>query len=477
MNDLIRQFGRLRLLALLLTFLPLAAMPLAGVVWLWQSGYLLYWLLLLVVCGALALGLQWWLARRDRHELMTTRTQPEENWSPTAGAAWAKIEALAQAVNPADYSLRDGTALWQLARDSLDQVARHFHPHKQQPLLELTVPHTLLIIERASRELREEIVHTLPFSHRLTLGNLLRARKFQQTAARYHKAYRLGRALISPASAVYKEFSRAVSGHIMDYGSERLQRWLLQEYVRKVGFYAIELYSGNLLLSGALTSSPEEPLRVLVLGPARSGKSSLIQAVSGGTAEPSPAESTTYLNAQRLYAEEWGTWVLWDTPAWSQFPRSPAKEAVRHADIIIWVSHAADRNNEEEVEQLTRIRRWLEKRAGQPEPPLLVAITHSEQIQAHSLQTRIAEQLRLPPAHVLTLSLKDPLAPAIREQLHNAFGTHHPQAVRSQYWRLLRRQRRTENRELAGRQLRNGASRAWHAARGLFKRGKHSDPP
>lgn len=472
MKDLIRQFGRLRLLALLLTFLPLAAIPLAGVVWLWQTGHLAHWLLLLAACGGLAMLLQWILAQRDKRRSFESHTQPDAHWSPTAEGAWEEVESLAQSAHPGDYSLSDGTALWELAREALGRVASHFHPLKKQPLLELTVPYTLLIIERASRELREEIVHTLPFSHRLTLGNLVQARRLQQTAARYHNAYRVGRALISPASALYKEFSRAVGGHILDYGSERIQRWLLQEYVRKVGFYAIELYSGNLLLSGELATGSDEPLRVLVLGPARSGKSSLIQALSGGTAEPCPEKSTPYLNAQRLHSLEWGELLLWDTPAWKSLPRANARDAVRNADIILWVSHAENRDREYESEQLGRIRRWLQKRAGQPQPPLLIALTHSESEDATRLQWDTAEQLQLPPAHIITLSLVDPLAPAAYQQLHAAFATHHPQAVRSHYWRRLRRQRRAEDRELAGRQLRNSASNAWRAARSLFKRNR-----
>ncbi len=90
MKDLIRQFGRLRLLALALTYLPLAAIPLAGVVWLWQTGHIFHWLLLLVLCGGLALLLQWWLVYNDRRRILEARTRPDGNWSATAEGAWAR---------------------------------------------------------------------------------------------------------------------------------------------------------------------------------------------------------------------------------------------------------------------------------------------------------------------------------------------------------------------------------------------------
>lgn len=473
MKDLIRQFGRLRLLALVLTFLPLAAIPLAGVVWLWQTGYLGHWLLLLALCGGLALLLHWVLVYTDKRRALDSRTQPDDNWSDTAEGAWRQVEALAGTADPADYSLSEGSALWLLAQQTLERVAGHFHPDKERPLLEMTLPHTLLIIERASGELRKDIVHTLPFSHRLTLGHLVRARRLQETALRYHQAYRLGRAFVSPASALYKEFSRAVGGQILDYGSERLQRWLLQEYVRKVGFYAIELYSGNLLLSGELTTASGQPLHLLVLGPARSGKSSLIEALAGGNLEADPEASDQWVSVRRLSSPDWGELALWDTPAWDKLPRRRARQAVADADLIIWVSHAEDMDLDYEAGQIARLNRWLGRRAGQPEPPLLVALTHSDRVEASQLRADTAARFSLAPERILTLSLADPLAPSAREPLEAALAAHHPQAVRSHYWRYLHQQRRIENRELAVRQLRNAAGNAWRTARGIFRgRGK-----
>lgn len=472
MKDLIHQFGRLRLLALVLAFLPFAVIPLAGVVWLWQSGHLLDWLLLLVVCAGVAMLLQWWLAFNDKRRAFESRTRADGNWSPTAEGAWAQVEALADAVDHNEYPLSDSSALLSLAQNTLEQVAGHFHPQKEQPLLALTLPHTLLIIERASRELRKEIVHALPFSHRLSLGNLVQARRLQQTAMRYHKAYRVGRAVLSPATALYKEFSRAVSGHILDYGSDRLQRWLLQEYVRKIGFYAIELYSGNLLLSGELVGAEGRPLQVLVVGPAQSGKTSVIEALAGGEVQADVEASDNGISTHRISSAEWGELELWDTPAWKNLPRRHAKRAVAQADTIIWVSDVEQMDADYDADQLARLQRWMGERAGQPEPPLLVALTHCEHTDSLQLTQDVATKLSMAPENIVALSLADPLASKALQQLSAAFALHHAQAVRSHYWRYLNRQRRVENREIARRQLRNAAGNALRTARGVFRRGK-----
>ena len=101
------------------------------------------------------------------------------------------------------------------------------------------------------------------------------------------------------------------------------QRWLLREYVRKVGYYAIELYSGRLSLAddepvakatpvsstdmgGPPTAGTSEPLRIVVLGRANVGKSSLINALFGRLAAATDVlpDTTMGLTPYRLEREE-----------------------------------------------------------------------------------------------------------------------------------------------------------------------------
>ena len=60
-----------------------------------------------------------------------------------------------------------------------------YHPERAQPLLELTLPHGLLIIERAFHELRVDLADNIPLSHRLTLGDLARLNRWKRTAERW----------------------------------------------------------------------------------------------------------------------------------------------------------------------------------------------------------------------------------------------------------------------------------------------------
>ena len=402
MRTLLREFGYARLLAAAFAFLPLVLLPVLGAIWLWQSGYLLYWLSVLAGCGAAGYGLHWTAGRLEANRLDAARTEPDPNWSPSAEEAWSQVEARAQQVTPEQWPLNDAAGLWRLGRDTLEQVAHHYHPERERPLLELTVPHTLLIIERASRELRHQVSTQIPLSHRLTLGNMARLKQWKDTASRMETLYRLGYAAVDPTSVVFREFRRDMGNRILGYGSGRVQAWLLQEYVRKVGFYAIELYSGRLLLdepaeleSTTPTSDhalsqhernsetlAREPLRILVLGMTNAGRSSLINALSGEMQAPvdSVAGTTAQIAAYPWQLEGETDALLLDTPGIESLDQASLRGQVQSADLILWVSAANRADREPERRVLERIRAWQDEDRARRPPPMLCAVTHIDRL-------------------------------------------------------------------------------------------------
>lgn len=503
MKELIRHFGRLRLFAVVLTSLPLVVLPLLGVWWLWQSDFFWYWLAGLVVVGASGYGLHRVIAWRDqRADDKDAVTQPADHWPPSADGAWEAVETMVAQATPEEYPLSEGRRLWDLGRDTLETVARHYHPDRDKPLLELTVPHALLIIERASRELREQIATQIPLSHRLTLGGLSRAKEWQAYAKRLETLYRLGIGVVDPTTAVFREFRRDMGNRIFGYGSDQIQRWLLQEYVRKVGYYAIELYSGQLLLeeedpasrpTAATRQSQRqveteekaaaEPLRILVAGRANAGKSSLINALFGElrAAEDLLADTTGEVTPYPLEREGLTQALILDTPGCDtgQFQSSALKEQVRHADLILWVTPAHRPDRQQEREQLDALRRWSSKDVSRRPAPLLVVMTHIDRLRPvrewsppYNLQTpdsRKAEQiaaaagavvtdLALTPEQVVPVSLKEGAVYNVDDALWAAILSQQSEANRARFLRCVAARRQEENWTLLWKQLK-GAGR------------------
>ena len=386
----------LRLLSLLLWLLPVAVLPPLGLWWLWQNGAVIWWLSALLLCGAAGLGLQAWLRQRDRRLLTGLETRPNADWPPRERAAWDAIEALAATLKPEDWPLDE--RLWLLGREALERVAKAYHPQRERPLLELTLPHGLLIIERACRELRTDIADNIPLSHRLTLGDLVRVHRWKRVAEQVYGVYRSGRWVFDPAGALLSEAKSALNSRAFGMAWTDLQRWLLQEYVRKIGHYAIELYSGRLVLddhpsgltsvssadlereASAAAQRAEEPLRILILGRSNAGKSSLVNAlfnqlIAGTDCLPDLASPVT---PYRLTQDGLTPALVFDTPG-IDTPALTSKvldPLVDTADLILWVTAAQHPDREQEAATLSRLRRRWEAHPERHPPTLLVAVSH-----------------------------------------------------------------------------------------------------
>ncbi|MBN2885562.1 MAG: 50S ribosome-binding GTPase [Chromatiaceae bacterium] len=379
---------------------PLALAPL-GALWLHEAGWLRWWLVWLLLSAALGLLLLWWLRRRERIWLAGSDTRPDPLWSPRSALLWTQVESFASALRPADWPLDEPQRLAELGRQTLECVAREVHPELEEPVLELTLPHTLLIIERAARDLRETLLRELPFSHRLRLGALVRLYRWRAFAERLLGLYRVGQWALNPLNALLGEVLNALRGQSFSLAREELHAWLLREYVRKVGYYAIALYgeppvfdakapdarptprsTRDLAEAERAEDDPGEPLRILVLGRANAGKSSLINALFGElrAATDAVADTTAAIQPLRLRREGLDLALVFDTPGLESMRESALCDLAAEADLLLWVSPAQRPDRQLERERLDALRAFLASRPERRAPPLLVAVSHIDRL-------------------------------------------------------------------------------------------------
>jgi predicted GTPase len=497
MKTLLTRIDRLRLLALLLWAVPVAALLPLGLVWLSQVEAMRYWLAALVLFSAAGYGLQFWLHRHERRLLLTAETGPDPDWPPAAEAAWELVEDMAAQTKAEDWSIDKGARLGDLGRQTLERVARHFHPTVDEPLLELTVPHTLLIVERASRDLREAITDHIPFSHRLTVGSLMRAYRWKPFADRLLSLYRAGQWIVNPVNAFLASALDQLRDRGYSLAQDEVYRWILQEYVRKVGTYAIELYSGRLLLSDAppearSTRSSErdlraadgsdeplgEPLRILVLGRSNAGKSSLINALFGQlrVATDLLPDTTKMLTPYRLAREGLDLALIYDTPGSDAMDEQTLRAAAGDADMILWVSAADRPDRHADRETLDSLRAAFAERLTRRPPPVLVALSHIDRLrpvrewlppydlaQPKSLKAEsilaavevVAADLAIPIASVIPVCLAGGRVYNVEDVLWAAILDRLDAAQRSRLLRCQDARKREENWSLVRRQLAN----------------------
>jgi uncharacterized protein len=500
MSSPVRGLDRWWLLALSLWLVPILALIPIGLLWLREHGAGIWWLATLILFTALGYGLQSRLRQREQHLLEGAVSQPDPDWPPVAEAAWAVVEDFAQRLDPRDWPIAGGPRFALLAQRTLERVAAYFHPAVDQPLLELTLPHTLLVIERASRDLRDSITEQVPFSHQLTLGTLARAYRWTPFANRLLDVYRAGQWVFNPTNALLNEAWGHLRGRAFAMAHRDLYRWLLQEFVRKVGIYAIDLYSGRLLLDEPDPTSrptaqsvqdlraavaiesvelpPGEPLRILVLGRSNTGKSSLINALFGQlrAATDIVPDTTRALTPYRLEREGLELALVFDTPGSERLAYKSLQEAAAMADMILWVSAADRPDRQSERQTLDAVRTAQAARVDRRQPPMLVVVTHidrlrplrewlppydltdSTNLKAMSIQasiTALAADLEVPVSSVIPVCLAEGHVYNVDDTLWAALLD---QTDRAQRTRLLRCQdvrRREENWMLLRRQLAN----------------------
>jgi predicted GTPase len=521
MKDLLRVLHPLHVLAFLLLLLPLLLVFALGLHWLWQAGTRWYWLAGFAASMLAGYALQAVLARRQRGLLEAAATTANPDWPAAADEAWRRVEALADGVEPQDWPLDDATRLVALGRAALETVARAYHPQAERPLLELTVPHTLLIIERASRDLRADIAGQVPFSHRLTIGDVLRMRRWKASAERLFDVYRAGRLVVNPLEALIGEAKKHLLGRSFGLARIELHRWLLRSFVRKVGYYAIDLYSGRLPLDDATPSdtrtaasqadaaaaaraadAPREPLRIVVLGCANAGKSSLVNALFGRLAVATDvlADTTRAVTPRALVRDGLTEALIFDTPGCdtARFDRDALLATAREADLILWVSavHRPARDTERRCLDALRAE-WSARQARRP-PPLLVVASHIDQLRPaaewqppYDLATprgakaatiraavaALAAELDVPLAHVVPVCLAEGRVYNVDDALWASVLDQQQAALKSRLLRCLEARRRSEDWALlrhqllaTGRFVRDLPERLWQAYDGHARR-------
>lgn len=511
MKDLVKEFGWLRVIAVGITVLPLVVLPIFATLWMWQSGLLLWWLLAAALASGIGLTISRIAVVREQRALPRSTTRPGAHWSAEADECWVRIEQLASEATVAEWPLSDGATLLRLARHVLITVAGHFHPHRSQPLLEMTLPHTLTIIERAARELRDEVVNNIPFSHRLTLGSMARANNLRTLLKRHEGWFRAARAIFAPQSAAVAELRRAVGSQLLDHGSERVQTWLLREYIRKLGYHAIDLYGGlsrledqtrldapdaRLATDAVNPEDEHEPLRVLLLGRANAGKSSLINALFGEVtaAVDLLPDTTTEMVAYRLERDDEIQGLIFDTPGFDGelFGSRVLERTATDADLILWVTaaHRPDRGDERlRLDQLRAMLADPKRRS----PPLLVVMTHIDRLrpvrewnppyvleppagtkadQMVAALAAVAQDLDVDVSQVVPVCLAEGKIYNVDDALNAAMLRQQDAANQVRLLRCLRARKREENWDLLWRQLGNAGRLLLNLPEGLQSPGR-----
>ena len=481
-----------------------------GGYWLWQNAQLMPWVWLAAAFSGVAwLGAGWLRKKQSSPFANLPVFEPNRLWSPVGEAAWARVEALVKDLDPAKYPLSEPGKLLSLAHRIIGLVAKGFHPEADRPELDAPLPSMLLIIERVSRDMRELLTEQVPASHLLTVQDGLTLWRWKERLQEMGTLANVGRMFANPLGGLLYELRVVFFDRVTHYPLAELQRWLLHTYARKVGYYAILLYSGQLSLDSASADQPSpasrrdletaareegrsaEPLRILVAGQTKAGKSSLVNALFGELRAPADALPLTYgLNPYRLERDGELLGLVLDSPGYGDGLSwvEDSGEELHAMDLILLACSATHAGRAADARFLKTLKAHYAKTPDRAPPPIVVALTHidllrparewnppynvaepkgGKESQIRLCMEEVARTLALPLTQVHAVCLKpgeewntDAVWAAIASQL--------PEARRARYLRCLKDQKAREKWELMLRQLGNAGRLVVAGARNVW---------
>jgi predicted GTPase len=493
---------------------PYVVLMLAGSAWLFEHGFIWAWIALTAVTSLAGFVLVRVL-RKKRVAVIKADAEPEEKWPPAGQEAWKQVEAIAERLAEESPPLDEPEWIWSALHEIVTEVARRFYPRAKQPELEVPMPYILRIVEIVAADLREALLENVPGSHMVTVGDWRKLHRFAERGQQWYNIgyafYRIAHMAINPGSALMREGRDMLMGRFVDASTDDLKKWAIRFAVRKAGYYAIELYSGRLTLEGepfrpTLTAKTEEqgreaaelqkrredePLRILIAGQVKAGKSSLINALFGEElAATDIVPRTRYVEPFVLAREGVPQAVILDTAGYAEDRRSldafgELRKELLNCDLVLLACTAMTAARDADRKLLDDLREFFLSRPDRRQPPIIAVLTHIDQLRprhewdppydlekaetAKAQQIRaaveaVAHDLGLEPRHVIPVCLAPGRAYNVEELLVPAILASADDAERVKYLRCFAQHRQAENWRRLWKQAKSAGRLVWEYA-------------
>lgn len=395
---ILSSFLRARILiALLLYALPFGLLIVFGTFWLADHD----WLLPFVISTAAVIGtfrlISWALKQRSKpvvEAVIDAKPLVEANpeWTDRELAVFRSLSVRIseRLASPMEWPELQSYALeiLQLAAAEVSQGRRK--------ALDFSIPEALLLVDRVTTRLRGDMRRYIPLVDTVTLRHLFwlwsNRSSIQRGVSFVKTGWRVVRGVFNPAVSIVQELQNSLLGEasatLQFNVIFTMQRLILEEVARA----AIDLHSGHLRFSDEelqgveLTSqrtdaqtrpAADAPLRVMVVGQASAGKTSLINALSQeDRGETDMAPTTAGLTSYDLELES-VAYTFVDSEGFDVSHPAPDAllEELMEADLLLWVVRANRPARAADLALLTRLRAAFAVQPMRRQPRVIVAAT------------------------------------------------------------------------------------------------------
>jgi predicted GTPase len=364
----------------------------------------------------LSLAAAYVLAWRWQRQIRVRQSdeEPSLHWTDRDRLAWQKVLDRVKGVEKIDdANFSDPRFYFDTAQEMAGKIVRVYRPDAADPVAIVTIPEILSVVELASHDLNELAQTYVPGSHLMTVDHWRTARKAVDWYRTATNAYWFASAVFDPIKTATRYVAAKWGmGKPFEMFQQNVILWFYSAYVKQLGFYLIELYSGRLRVgveryrelmkehapdstlasspadeTPTIAPSPELPkprgVSISLVGQVKAGKSSLINALLGERrAATDVLPLTSEVTKYDLVAPGVPThFVLLDTAGYGRAGAvndnlEETAEAVQGSDLVLWVTHARNPARKADADFFVRLRKWFTERPHLRFPPVIVVLTH-----------------------------------------------------------------------------------------------------
>ena len=405
-------FFRPRTIVLLLLWsLPILFYVGAGFLALYQTGWFYYivWTLPPLWLLAWIVGRVWKPPKLHQSADRQPLAAPTF-WTPRDADAIKIVEAFRGEVDDVDAQvITDFNRYLADAQELAGRLANHYHAGNGEALLHpLTLVEILAVIHLAVEDLEQWVLANVPASDLATIGQLQRVPGYLSKLDMAQKAIFVASAVFNPAKLFAYPIWRK-SGRVAFELQNELIRTYYQRYLRQLGYYMIEMYSGRLQggsqryrakfgpmaaaihvndgNSELLDRVQDVETTIAVIGQVKAGKSSLINSLIGDQVAKTSVLPETKDVSRHVYAIDGSenSVVLLDTPGYSEADVSKQQKkdletASTAADMILLVLAANVTARDADLRVVRQLMQHYESKPQLRPPTIIGIVTHIDRL-------------------------------------------------------------------------------------------------
>ena len=396
---------------LLLWSLPVLLYLTLGMFALYETGWLKWIAFILPGMWSTAwlVGKAWKPPSLQQHLQWKPLVAPEF-WTPQDTAAIQVVEEFRCQVEDIDRAtITDANRYLHDANEMAKRLATHYHARADRSIYrELTMIEIFAVIQLSVSDLEEWVLENVPGSNLATIGQL-------EHLPRIAEAVDIGQSIVYFASSILNPGKLLAyplwrkSGRLAIVLQNELVREFYQRYLRQVGYYLIEMYSGRLkggsrvyrehFASWAVAAHAAGgdttvfaqlsavSTTIAVMGQVKAGKSSLINALmKDKVAATSVLPETRQVQSYRYLLPGSETFIsLLDTPGYSEADVTKRQQreietASEKADIILLTMAANSPARDTDLQMVRRLTEHYRQNKNLKPPTIIGVLTHIDSL-------------------------------------------------------------------------------------------------